>query len=362
MTVGRRRALAAGLAMVLVGVALGACGRKGPPVAPERRAPLPVSDLHGLVREGGIELAWSVPRRRVDNSRLLDPAAARVFRADDAGDGDPKPALLAGDRIAGYTEVGNVRLAEPPSSLVQGGSVVFADTRGLTLGRRYTYVVVTSDAQGRTSAPSKRLSLSYVAVPQAPGGLLAEPGERQVRLSWQAPARLTDGGPVPGPLLYEVLRAPTAEAPLTPIGRTETGATSMVDGGLENERAYHYAVRAIRPPDATLVVGETSDRVAATPTDVTAPAPPTNLVALTSERTVRLSWTPGSDTDLGGYVVYRAVASGPFVRVGSVRAPGSTFSDREVPPGTYRYAVTAQDTSVRANESGRSNEVSVTVP
>jgi len=42
--------------------------------------------------------------------------------------------------------------------------------------------------------------------------------------------------------------------------------------------------------------------------------------------------------------------------------PGTTFTDRDVPPGTYRYAVTAQDASVRANESARSNEVDVTVP
>jgi hypothetical protein len=362
MTAGRRRMLAAGLAMVLVGVVLGACGRKGPPVEPERRVPQPVGDLRGLVREGGIELAWSVPRRRVDNSRLLDPGAARVFRADDAGDGDPKPALRAGDRIAGYTEIGTVRLAEPASPLVQDGGVVFADTRGLALGRRYTYVVVTSDAQGRTSPPSTRLSLRYVAVPQAPGGLRADAGERQVRLSWQSPARRIDGSPISGALAFEILRAPTAEAPLVPLRRTETGATTMVDEGLENERAYHYAVRAIQEPGATLVVGATSVRVAATPTDVTAPSAPTDLVAIASERTVRLSWTPGADPDLGGHVVYRAGASGPFVRVGSVRAPGSTFTDREVPPGVYRYAVTAQDTSARANESGRSNEVSVTVP
>jgi hypothetical protein len=362
MSGGRRSARRAWLAAALVLVALGACGRKGPPVAPERRVPQPVGDLRGLVREGGIELAWSVPRRRVDNSRLIDPGVARVFRAEDAGQGDPKPALLTDDRIAGYTEIGSVRLAAPPSHLVQNGRVVFADTRGLTAGRRYTYVVVTSDAQGRTSPPSPRLSLSYVAVPQAPGGLRVEPGERQVRVTWQPPARLTDGSPVPGPLVYEILRASGPDAPLTPVGRTEASATSTTDRGLENERAYYYAVRAIRQAETTLVVGETSARVAATPIDVTPPVPPTDLVAIASERTVRLSWTPGADTDLGGYVVYRAGTTGPFVRVGSVRAPGSTFTDRDVPPGAYRYAVTAQDTSVRANESPRSNEASVTVP
>ena len=63
-----------------------------------------------------------------------------------------------------------------------------------------------------------------------------------------------------------------------------------------------------------------------------------------------------------GYVVYRARADGSFERVGSVRAPATTFTDRDVAPGVYRYAVTAQDSSVSANESVRSNEATVTVP
>ena len=49
-------------------------------------------------------------------------------------------------------------------------------------------------------------------------------------------------------------------------------------------------------------------------------------------------------------------------RVGSIRSPGTTFTDRELAPGTYRYRVTAQDATARANESVPSNEVSVTVP
>jgi hypothetical protein len=363
MSAGRRRPLARVLATALVAVAaLGACGRKGPPVAPERRVPQPVTDLRGLVREDGIELAWSVPRRRVDNTRLVDAGAARVFRTDDAGQGDPRPALLTRDHIPGYTEIGTIKLGDAPSPLVQNGRIVFPDRRNLALGRRYTYVVVTDDAQGRTSPPSPRLSVTFAAGPAAPSDLRAEPDEHQVRLSWRAPARRTDGGPITGPLVYEILRAPSPDAPLTPLTRTAPGVTSTTDRGLENERTYHYAVRAIREEGTTLIEGPATARVAATPADVTPPAPPTNLVAIPSEGVVRLSWTPGADTDLGGYVVYRAAGAGPFVRVGSVRAPGSTFTDRDLRPGTYRYAVTAQDTSVRANESARSNEVTVTVP
>jgi hypothetical protein len=65
---------------------------------------------------------------------------------------------------------------------------------------------------------------------------------------------------------------------------------------------------------------------------------------------------------VAGYVVYRGAAAGPLERVGSVRAPGTTFTDRDVPAGSYRYAVRAQDTSARANESAPTAEVTVAVP
>jgi hypothetical protein len=362
MSRGRPRALAPVLAAALVLVALGACGRKGAPVAPERRVPQPVTDLTGLVREESIELAWSVPRRRVDGTRLLDVAVARVFRIEDDGRGDPRPALLSNDRIAGYTELATVPLGGTPAANVQDGRVTLVDRRDLVRGHRYTYVVLTSDAQGRTSPPSSRLTLTFAAVPRPPADLQAEPGEREVRLRWRAPTRLTDGTPVTKPLAYDVLRAPGPDAPLAPIARTGPGVTSTTDRGVENERTYHYAVRAIGHEGTTPIEGQPSARVAATPADVTPPAPPTDLVAIPSQGAVRLSWTPGADADLGGYVVYRARGAGPFERVGSVRAPGTTFTDRGLSPGVYRYAVTAQDTSARANQSRRSNEVSVTVP
>jgi hypothetical protein len=363
MTARCRRALAPVVVAALLLAALGACGRKGSPVPPERRVPQPVADLRGGVRAGGIELSWSVPRRRVDGTRLLDPGLARVFRAEDAGSGEPKPALLVDGRIPGYTEVGTIRLAEPPSTLVTGGRIVFPDRRSLAVGRRYSYVVVTTDTQGRTSPPSPRLTLAYLATPEPPTALQGEPGEREVRLSWRPPERLSDGSAAGADLVYEILRAPAADAPLAAVGRTPPGATSAVDRGLENDRTYHYAVRALRREGALTAEGEASTRIVATPTDLTPPAPASDLVAVPSQATVRLSWTPSPDTDVAGYVIYRGGGPGePLVRVGSVRVPGSTFTDRDLSPGSYRYAVTAQDTSVRANESRPTNEVTVTVP
>lgn len=338
----------------------GACGRKGPPVPPEIRMPQPVGDLRGVVRAGAIELTWTNPRRRADNSRLAGLSLARLYRVEDDGRGDPKPALLDGDRVMGWTEVAIIRLDTGPSAFVRGDAVTFPDRRGLVLGRRYTYVVVAADPQGRVSPPGSRVSVTFLPAPEPPTDLTAEPGDAEVRLAWRAPARLVDGAAVATPLAYEVLRGDAPDGPLAAVTRTQPGETRLVDRQLENDRAYYYAVRAIRLEGPA--EGEPSPRVAATPVDTTPPSPPGSLVAIPSEGAVRLVWLASPETDVAGYVVYRAEPGRPFVRVGSTRVPQTTFTDRDVPSGTWRYVVTAQDQSARANESRRSNEVSVTVP
>jgi hypothetical protein len=357
-----------GLLVLLAAGTLVACGKVGPPVPPEERVPQPVQDLRGFVEEGAIALSWTNPTRRADNSRLRDLAAARVWRVEDAGTGEPKPALLTRGRVAGYTEIATVELLPgrqrapaPGEPVVEGQRVRLEDRSGLTYGRRYSYVVVTEDDQRRLSPPSARATLVFLAVPEAPPRVTAVGGEREVRLEWEPPARLVDGSPASGSLLYEVSRSSEATAPrqITP---TPEGATSFVDQNLENDRTYHYTVRALRREDTTLARGPASAPVAATPRDMTPPAPPTELVAAPTPDGVRLSWKPSFDADVVTYIVYRATETGAFVRVGSTRVPIITFVDRGLARGRYRYTVTAQDAGAQPNESQRSNEATVTLP
>jgi fibronectin type 3 domain-containing protein len=210
--------------------------------------------------------------------------------------------------------------------------------------------------------PSSRASITYIAAPEPPQALRVQAGDRTARLTWQPPAKLADGSPVTDSITYEVLRAGDAAAQGAPVGRTEPGVTSFEDRGLANDQTYYYAVRAIRSAGAATAVGETGERVAVTPTKTTAPAAVTNLVAIPSRGEVRLSWQPSPEPDIATYVVYRAAGTAAPIRVGAVRPPTTTFVDRNVPAGTYRYTVRAQDTSTRASESAPSNEVSVTVP
>ncbi len=361
MTAGRRGALlAAGL--TLAGFALGACGKKGPPVAPERRLPNPPTELRASIEERAIVVSWRNPRSRADNSRLRDLALVRLFRREETPGAPAKPAMLSGHDVVGYDEIARIRLdaTPPPGARVDGQSVSVSDTKGLTYGRRYVYVVTAEDSTGRSSPPSPRLDVPFLAGPAAPSGLTAVAGDRQVRLSWQPPATFLDGSPASGEIRYVVLRA-VGDGALAPVTSAPVAGTTYTDAGLDNDTTYRYAVQAVRVDPTGAARGRVSTAVAATPVDTTPPSAPTNLLAIPAAGSVRLAWNASPEEDVALYAIYRAVGDGELVRIGTTQALNTVFTDRDVTRGSrYRYAVTALDRARNANESPRSNVVSVT--
>ena len=371
---GPARSCSAAALVVLLALTLGACGRKGPPVAPGFRAPRPVTDLSGFVEEdGSIHFGWTNPTRRSDNVRLRDLAIAHVFRTDDEGTGEPRSVIVHRGRIPGYTELLTIRFPVhtpssvppppapplPPGVVVDGTHVRVTDT-AVTRGRRYTYAITVEDSTGRESAPA-RLSIQTLAPAEPPGALTARPGEGEVALTWEPPTRLEGGDPVTGTLTYEVLRATEPQGTLSPIAPSVTD-TTFTDRGAANDHTYAYAVRTVRREGTTTVRGRVSDRVTATPRDVTPPSPPRNLVGIPSVGVVRLRWDRSPESDVARYIIYRSAAGGEFMREASVAPPATQFVDQNLAPGTYRYVVTAQDAAATPNESARSNEIVVTVP
>jgi fibronectin type 3 domain-containing protein len=370
------RSIAVATLVVVAVLTLAACGRKGPPVAPGVRLPRPVTDLSGFVEEdGSIHFGWTNPTRRMDNARLRDLATARVFRTDDDGTGELRPAIVHRGRINGYTELLTIHFpvhtrssAPPPPApplplgvVIDGTHVRVTDTRGITPRRRYSYVVIVEDSVGRESLPSSRLSIQTLAPAEPPTALAARAGEGEVTLTWQPPTQLTGGDPVTGMLTYEVLRATDPDGTLSPIASSVTDAT-FTDRGAANDHTYAYAVRTVRADRGTTVRGHASDRITATPRDVTPPSPPRNLVGIPSRGLVRLRWDPSPDAGVVRYVIYRGAEGGEFTREGSVTPPVTAFIDQNLAPGTYRYVVTAQDAAATPNESARSNEIVVRVP
>jgi len=354
----RRRLLVLGLAVV----ALAACGKKGPPVAPEIRVPAVPGALHGAVEERSIVVSWTAPGTRLDGTRLRRIGTYRVYRREEADGGPVKSAMLSSGRVVGYDEVATIRPEAPAPAIVQGSTVTWVDGRALSMGRRYVYVVTAEDDLGRTSGPSERLIVPFLAAPRAPQALRAVPGDRRIGLSWRAPAELVDGSPAGGDLRYLVLRGSGATGALAPITPQPLADTTFTDTGVDNDTDYRYAVRAVRVEAAVTATGEASAAVTATAADTTPPSAPTNLVALPSAGAVRLGWNPSPEADVAAYAVYRAGESGEFLRIATTLATGTVYTDRDVRAGaSYRYAVTAIDNARRSNESARSNVVSVRI-
>lgn len=362
MTARRRALLALGVGL-LAAVALGACGKKGPPVAPERRLPAAATGLAGVVDTDAIVVTWTLPRTRVDGTRLRDLAQMRLHRRQEADAGPPKPAMLSEGQVVGYDQIARIATDAPAPAVIQGDVVRWEDRRGLTRGRRYVYVVTAEDSTGRPSAPSERLLVTYLAAPEAPRNLAAAGGDRRVRLRWEPPAALVDGAPLAGELRYLVLRGAGPEGPLAAITPEPVAATTLTDAAVDNDTTYRYAVRAVRVDPAGIARGPASTEIAVTPAKTTPPRPPSGLVAVPTPAGVRLAWTASPDDDVAVYAVYRAAGAGPFLRIGSTAPPNTLFTDRDVGAGgRYRYAVTAFDRARTPNESARSNEVAVTVP
>ena len=358
-----RRAVVA-VVLAAAALALGGCGKKGPIVAPERRLPLPPDAMHAVVAERAIVISWSNPRVRADGTRLRHVTVARLFRREEAADAAPKPAMLSGDRVVGYEEIARIPLdVTPPAGVqVQGGTVSVTDSAGLSFGHRYVYVATAEDEIGRSSPPSGRLVVTLIAGPAAPSGLDAQAGDKEVRLKWEAPGSFLDGAPAAGELRYIVLRA-VGDGALAPVTPAPIASTTFTDKGLENDIAYRYAVQAVRVDPAGMVQGAASTAVAATPVDTTPPSAPTRLIGIPAEGSVRLAWNASPEEDVELYAVYRAEGTGAFLRIATMQKITTVYTDRDVQSGrTYRYAVTALDRARQANESARSNEVSVTVP
>jgi fibronectin type 3 domain-containing protein len=353
----KRLAALFGLITLLV-----ACGKEGPPVPPERRLPEVISDLMGAVEGNRIVLSWTSPSKRADQSRLRDLTTLRIYRREELADAPSKPALISWGQVVGYDQIAEIKLDAPAPAEVEGGKVRWADTTA-TIGRRYVYVVTATDSIGRTSPPSNRLDIFVLSAPKPPEQLQARPGENRVTLSWSAPTTAIDGSPLREPLTYQLLRAQTRTEPYQPVGGP-TASLTVTDANLQNEQSYYYVVRAIRSQGTSKAFSDQPAPVTATPVDLTPPPPPSNLVAVPAEGSVRLAWNPSAAPDLAGYFVYRAPApTGEFARVNATAVSATVYVDRSVERGkNYRYAVTAIDQARRPNESPRSEEASVTVP
>ncbi len=210
---------------------------------------------------------------------------------------------------------------------------------------------------------------SPLAPPLAPTVAYAQgAGADSLSLAWSAPG---DDGQIGTASLYEMRRSGS------PIDEGNWSTATVVSGspvplpagtrqlmvvrGLTSGTTYYFAIKTA--DEAGNWSGLSNVVRWNWIYDTAPPAAPSGLsAALQGGGGVLVNWSPNSEADLAGYIVYRGLSvGGPFTALNGPLVTSTSYVDGTIPTGTETvwYQITARDGT--GNESARSGAVSVTL-
>jgi titin len=239
------------------------------------------------------------------------------------------PTSDSGTPITGYKVYGGASTATE-ALLATTTRLSYQDS---SLGNAVThyYHIAATNLVGEGS-PTPDGSAATYDVPTAPQSVAAEPGVRQVALTWQAPT--SEGGtPITGYKVYRTQGTGT-ESLLTTLGDVH----AYTDSGLPNSTSYSYRIRALN------LAGSGAYSDAASAATWSPPGAPQTLTAEAQVEAVHLAWiAPLSNggTNVTGYTVYRGLQAGNETYLASL---GNVlfYQDTTVHGGSrYYYRVSA---------------------
>ena len=401
-----RRWLAAAAAAPLIALVAG-CASPGPPHPPSLNLPEVVKDLSAERVGDVVHLHWTTPETTTDRIDIKGAMTAEICRITVSAPASQTPACTPIARLPvqsgptqGSEALPPVLTVDPPSLLayrvqilnVHGRSAglspeAFAAAGAAPLPVEQLHATPTRDGamlewqQKNTSA-----AVELDRLPVSPEGVVIEPPQRKA--ASKSSSRLTlknPSGSQPKPTPASAPKPPslkplqmTPPAPIevklrTPAQPADTGGT--IDHTTQAGETYQYIAQRVR---SVSLNGHTLElRSAASPPvtvvmrDIFPPHAPSGLEAVpggatAADRSIDLSWTPDTDADLAGYIVYRqevnerGVVAGTATRLNLTPVAGPAYRDQTAMAGhRYAYRVTAVDTA--GNESAPSAEVQETL-
>ncbi len=341
---------AASARTLLLGAALlstGGCGYKTPPVPPATVVPNAIEDLRASMETEHVRLSWSYPLQTIRGTDIEQISSFDLFRAEIP--------------LEEYCPTCPIPFVEPIE--VDGGLTMVDGKRRVATydydllrpGHKYFFKVQSRNNWWASSADSNIVTFVWHVPGAAPTGLSGSAADSKVELSWQPVTTLRDGEPVQTEVLYQVLRKTAGEG-FANLG-SPVADTAFVDHKVVNGREYSYQVQSVLRFGEDLVYGESSETMTVTPIDTTPPPPPEGVMVVATGQGLRVLWEPSAAEDVAGYHVYRRSGSGSFELIATVEVPSSSYVDTSTGEDDYFiYAVTAFDSSARANESTKSAE------
>jgi fibronectin type 3 domain-containing protein len=389
--------------MLLVLFAVG-CASPRPPHPPTLNLPETVKDLTAERVGDVVRLHWTTPTNTTDKAAVKGAMTAEICRTTVT----PSPQAPVCTSVK--------RLPVVPGLSQTSDTLPFsltADPASLL-----AYRVQILNAHGHSAGPSPEAFAATGAAPPAVEQLRATPSREGAMLEWKQqntsaaveldrlpvgpngevieppppkPASTKSssrpGGKKPAETAKKPAPAPASQpksllaAPPAPIevklrAKAEPAdAGGTIDSTATTGQTFRYTAQRVR--SVTLdghsleLRSSISSPVTVVMKDIFPPQAPSGLEAVpgganASDRSIDLSWTPNSDTDLAGYFVYRqeidlnGAATGTVTRLNTTPVVGPAYRDQTAMAGRrYAYHVTAVDTA--GNESVPSAQVQETL-
>ncbi len=343
------------------------CAAPNPPLPPSLDLPKPSSDLQAARKGDSVTLTWTAPTQTTDDGgiRQLGPTLiCRTAESKMAECGTPV-------HVAATVQiVSTVKRPDGSTRTIASFTDVLPQELQRDPKAQVTYAIQSLNTSSRGAGISNTVQVPAAPTLPPPQDVTAKLTGEGVVLTWTGVLHQHETPDLRH--LYRVYRREEGKSDNTLVSEvqlTTDPAAELMDRWLEWEKTYDYTVATVTvvPGDARNleVEGDDSQPVKVVAHDVFPPAVPTGVQAVFSgtgqQSFIDVIWNANTESDLGGYNIYRHEVGAEPVKINGELAKTPAFRDTGVAAGkTYLYSVTAVD--VRGNESGHSEETSETVP
>jgi len=215
-----------------------ACGKKGPLIPPDGKAPPPITTLRVDQQGENFRISWLAPEQGPGYPPL---AGYRVYRREVRSPSSECPECGATDIL--------IKTVDPEylQDVIRLGAILVVVDSDVKTGTTYQYQVTALEKSGAENRDSVRVKRRKVLPPPAPKVRLEEV-PAGIMLAWEPVT--TEAGTLSGYTVYRLRPAERyAFLPANPVPLKEPGYEDL---RMEPDTIYRYQVRAV-----ALVDGET---------------------------------------------------------------------------------------------------------
>lgn len=335
-----------------------ACGKKGPPLAPEITFPQPVSDLQAFSYRGNLYLKWTIPKKNVNGTRLTNLLGFRIFRQTHSlGEASSTWA-------AKFDLVAEIDLDFPRQTRVQDGVVIWKDET-IKPHQEYVYLVIAYNIFKGASPESNQVRVAWGSLLYPPDQIGLRQDHRALEIFWKTPTYLwtdMEKAEFQGMNIYR--RKAGESYGFSPLNPQPLRENKYWDGQVELGQKYFYEVRPVRKFRSTLLEGRGSAEVSGIAKTMLPPAAPTGLIGVFQRDGIALRWDAHPEPDIAGYDLYRrGEDEKEFRKINPRLLTERYYLDINVDHRkTYYYRLKAIDSSPDRKESEFSREAEVLPP